>query len=137
MKSLIYAAQLLLLTLLAGLSYPQVPQIEREALIAIYNATDGANWRDSTNWLGEPGTECEWKGVTCQLWDPVKKEALPAESITVSSLKLMLNSLTGSIPRELGNLSNLTHLDLKNNALNGSIPSELGNLTNLNFLWLL
>ena len=39
--------------------------------------------------------------------------------------------LTGSIPSEIGNLTNLTQLWLYNNQLTGSIPPEIGNLTNL------
>jgi len=31
---------------------------ERDALIALYNSTDGANWTDNTSWLGAVGTEC-------------------------------------------------------------------------------
>ena len=40
----------------------------------------------------------------------------------------------GEIPRELGDLSNLTRLDLSGNDLGGSIPPELGNLTKLTHL---
>ena len=43
----------------------QVPQIERDALVALYNSTDGANWTDNTGWLGAAGTECSWFGVAC------------------------------------------------------------------------
>ena len=50
---------------LAGASYAQVQQIERDALIALYNLTDVANWTDNTGWLGEAGTECSWFGVRC------------------------------------------------------------------------
>ncbi|PPS13599.1 hypothetical protein GOBAR_AA06979 [Gossypium barbadense] len=42
--------------------------------------------------------------------------------------------ITGEIPKELGNLSSLTNLDLENNRLSGEIPSSLGNLKNLQFL---
>ncbi len=51
-----------------------------------------------------------------------------------NSLDLRNSGLTGSIPPELGNLTNLTWLDLGYNQLTGSIPSEIGNLTNLTFL---
>ena len=37
----------------------------------------------------------------------------------------------GSIPSEIGNLTNLTELYLYFNQLTGSIPSEIVNLTNL------
>ena len=49
---------------------------------------------------------------------------------------MSVNGLTGSIPSELGNLSNLTSLTLISNDLTGSIPSELGNLSNLTTLWI-
>ena len=41
------------------------------------------------------------------------------------------NQLIGSIPPEIGNLTNLTVLSLWGNQLIGSIPPEIGNLTNL------
>ncbi|KAJ6682638.1 LRR RECEPTOR-LIKE KINASE [Salix koriyanagi] len=46
------------------------------------------------------------------------------------------NGITGGIPKELGNLSNLTILDLENNRLSGEIPSSLGELKKLQFLTL-
>ena len=49
-------------------------------------------------------------------------------------LILFSNTLSGSIPAELGNLKNLTSLDLGSNTLSGSIPAELGNLKNLTSL---
>ena len=49
----------------------------------------------------------------------------------LSQLSLTNNKLTGEIPPELGNLSNLTELNLGNNQLNGAIPGELGGLANL------
>ena len=63
-KTLVQSALFLLLISLAGASYAQIPQIERDALVALYNSTDGANWTDNTGWMGAAGTECLWFGVT-------------------------------------------------------------------------
>ena len=52
----------------------------------------------------------------------------------ITSLNLSSTGLTGSIPPEIGNLTNLNYLWLSNNQLTGSIPSEIGNLTNLEVL---
>ena len=44
--------------------------------------------------------------------------------------------LSGEIPAELGNLSNLAELDLAQNQLTGEVPPELGNLSKLTDLYL-
>ena len=49
-------------------------------------------------------------------------------------LNLYNNQLTGEIPPEIGNLTNLTDLNLSSNQLSGEILSEIGNLTNLTYL---
>jgi Leucine-rich repeat (LRR) protein len=46
------------------------------------------------------------------------------------------NNLTGEIPKEIGNLTNLIGLYLFNNKLTGVIPEEIKNLTDLDFLYL-
>ena len=51
-------------------------------------------------------------------------------------LDLESNQLTGPIPPELSNLSNLETLGLAGNQLNGTIPPVLGSLSNLERLWL-
>ena len=50
------------------------------------------------------------------------------------TLNLSNNQLTGSIPPEIGNLTNLTYLRLDDNQLTGPIPPEIGNLTNMTYL---
>ena len=97
---------------------------DRDALVALYNATDGANWTNNTNWLGDAPIG-QWYGVTTNA------------SGRVTELDLKENWLSGTIPPALGNLANLTILVLYNNQLSGTIPSALGNLANLQrlFLW--
>ena len=46
-------------------------------------------------------------------------------------LNLDFNALSGEIPSSLGNLSNLETLDFYLNDLSGEVPSSLGNLSNL------
>ena len=94
---------------------------DRAALAALYNATDGANWQNSGNWLSNAPMG-EWHGVTTD------------SDGRVTQLILDNNQLTGEISAELGSLSSLTVLDLHNNQLTGEIPAELGYLTNVELL---
>ena len=97
-----------------------LPQQECDALVSFYDSTDGANWNNNTSW-NTPTDPCDWFGVSCS-------------ATNVTNLVLERNNLIGSIPAELGNLSNLEELDLRRNILTGSIPVELGNLSNLQIL---
>ena len=97
---------------------------DRAALVALYNATGGANWTNNTNWLSnEPLSE----------WHRVETD----EDGRVTALRLVANELSGEIPAELANLTNLQVLSLSKNTLSGEIPAELANLTNLEGLDLL
>ena len=100
-----------------------VTAVDTEPLVALYNATDGANWTNNTNWLTNEAIS-EWHGVTTN------------SDGRVTRLKLGNNQLTGPIPAELGNLANLQRLRLENNQLTGEIPAALGNLFNLQLLHL-
>jgi hypothetical protein len=106
-----------------GLVYGAVPANEREALIALYNGTDGDRWDNNSGWktdgdFSPPGTEKDWYGIT-------------VSNDHVTGINLSDNSLNGSIPGELGDLSNLVTLDLHSNQLKGSIPPGVGKLANL------
>jgi len=96
------------------------PSSEREALIKLYNDTDGENWHDNSNWLGDPGTECSWKGIACN-----------EDRTHVTEICLENNRLEGDIPASVGNLSELQILSLQTNYLSGPVPEEILNLTNL------
>ena len=94
---------------------------DRLALVALYNATDGANWTNNTNWLTNEAIS-EWHGVVTDGEGRVKR------------LLLGHNELSGSIPPELGNLANLQRLYLSGNDLSGSISVELRHRSNLRIL---
>ena len=84
-------------------------QADRAVLVELYNATDGENWENNTSWLSDRPIR-EWHGVTND-----------ADG-RVTGLYLDRNQLTGEIPMELGNLSNLQDLFLGDNQLTGEIP---------------
>ncbi|XP_052177861.1 probable leucine-rich repeat receptor-like serine/threonine-protein kinase At3g14840 isoform X2 [Diospyros lotus] len=52
------------------------------------------------------------------------------------NISVIVNKLTGSIPKELGNISTLANLALESNQLSGAIPPEIGNLSHLEKLHL-
>ena len=104
-------------------SQPIASQQERDALVALYDSMNGDGWTNNYHWkTGFPCTDT-WYGVTCT-------------NNKVTGLNLQDNQLTGSIPTEIGNLTNLTNLSLDVNDLTGSIPAEIVYLTNLENLFL-
>jgi Leucine-rich repeat (LRR) protein len=101
---------------------PQTPSellpIEIDALEALYNATDGAHWTNHTGWLTDPDP-CNWYGIDCgsHTWPEVH----------VINVKLPNNNLTGQIPPEIVNLTQLDELLLNDNHLNGPLPAGMDN----------
>jgi U-box domain len=104
--------------------------------------------RDS--WIEATVSECEWgnptsgRNVKCNAdlrvvvlafqRAGVRDGSIPREIgllTNLTSLDLFDNSLSSSAPTELGQLSALTYLDLHSNKLNSSIPTELGQLSAL------
>ena len=128
-------------------SHAQIPNIERDALVALYTSTAGINWKNSANWNGQLGSECEWHGVFCSnshvsvinLSNNQLTGTIPSEIGDLKYLKtlsLWTNELTGSIPTEIGKLKDLTSLNLAVNKLTGNIPSGIEKLSNLTSLQL-
>ena len=139
-----------------GTAQITVTNLDRAALVALYNATDGPNWVNNENWLTDAPLR-EWYGVSTDAsrrvvrvdlagsWDGEARVyvphglsgRIPAELGSLANLtwlNLWNNALTGPIPAELGSLANLTRLDLWGNQLTGRIPAELGSLANLTWL---
>ena len=121
--------------------------MDRDALIALYNSTNGPNWAVSTNWASEAplGT---WYGVSTNSAGRVDsllldgnglRGSIPPELGTLTNLRFLsigANYLVGSIPPELGKLTQLERLSMGQNALTGTIPPELGELAQVRILYL-
>ena len=84
---------------------------ERQALVALYNATGGPDWWDSTNWLSDEPVR-KWSGIKTQ-------------NNYVVGIELYENNLIGRVPPELANLTSLETLHIFGNTLTGCIPSSL------------
>ena len=98
---------------------------ERAALIAIYKATGGSNWERRDNWCSDMPID-QWYGVQTN------------NKGRVDILELRGN-ITGQIPPEIGDLTELTWLSIFNSLLPdnsdyGPLPSEIGNLKKLKAL---
>ena len=85
---------------------------DRDALVALYRATNGEAWTNNTDWLSSRPLDW-WHGVSVN------------RSGRVTELHLLANQLSGSIPPELANLDSLRVLVLGNNrTLTGPFPPE-------------
>ena len=111
----------------SGIGIPQAsgtgePATDRARLIELYNATDGPNWKNNTNWNTVKPLD-EWYGVTTAIGRD-----------RVQQVHLSGNGLRGRLPASLGNLRYLLQLTLEDNELTGPIPPELARPTLLYIL---
>ena len=116
---------------------------DREALQALYDATQGDKWRRKWEWRDDypipSGVRTNVKGRVTVIDLPHQdlRGQLPPEigDLTyLTKLNLEGNRLSGDIPPEMGNLANLKELNLGNNPGLWELPPELGNLRNLTSL---
>ena len=120
----------LVLSSICETGHAAIPGSERNALIAIYNSSNGDGWNDNANWCagacpksGTPtfnsaGTECTWYGITCD-----------AALAHVTKIVLYSNFLSGTIA-DITGFPSLQQFSVDQNQLSGSLPnwSGLGNL---------
>ena len=127
---------------------------QRFALVTLYHAAGGENWKGESSWLDYASHECSWSNLVCDgsadarnYVDGLVKEVrmldnnangiLPVEISLlpfVETIILTRNDLGGSIPSEIGFLTLLRELALNENKLEGELPAQMTNLRELNRL---
>ncbi len=90
---------------------------DRAALLAIYDALNGENWDNGSDW---PSTDLN-------SWDEIT-----ITNNRVTAINLSDNNASGSVPADINDLLELTSIDLSNNQISGLPTITLPNLTSLN-----
>lgn len=105
-------------------SNEQVREQVRQALVEFYQATNGDQWNNNTNWCSDKPVE-EWFGVSTSTDYPY-----------VRYLELSGNNLSGQLPGGdcLLRMVGLNGLALWDNQIEGSIPEALGRQFSMNGL---
>ena len=99
-------------------AFAEVSSNQKQALIDLYNATNGSEWNTTWNLDADVST---WHGVR-------------VINNNVVGLNLSMNNLNGHLPESLGDLDALVTLELFFNKIQGELPSSIGNLKNLKVL---
>lgn len=140
-----YILAIALLAIFTG-SYAQLPtQAEYNALIDLYNSTNGSNWTNKTGWsTANPSvvqSVSNWYGVRTDanghVTDLDLDGILDFSYVTDNNGYQVYpgNNLVGPLPSSIGNLPWLRILNFGGNQVSGSIPTEIGQLSSL--VWLI
>ncbi|MGB4971237.1 MAG: T9SS type A sorting domain-containing protein, partial [Cyclobacteriaceae bacterium] len=87
--------------------FPGNAVVDSLALVAFYNATNGAGWTNKTNWL--TGPVATWFGVT-------------QTGASITSINLPANQVSGDVPFEIIDLNALQSINLSDNEISSLPP---------------
>ena len=106
-------------------AFAEIPDIERQALIALFSSTSGSQWHNNSGWQAASADTCSWYGVSCDVSQGF-----------VTELQLDANNLKGSLPESLVNLSQLNRISLNYNGAysdNQSVNDFVQSKSELNY----
>ena len=110
---------------------------DHEALIALYQSTNGPKWNNNTGWLkGDPCTYPYWFGLYCIQGRVIQINlvfnglvgSIPSDITRASALqvlRLYSNAITGDIPAGLFTMESMQIIDLNSNSITGTLPSRI------------
>ncbi|CAN0361085.1 unnamed protein product, partial [Ectocarpus sp. 12 AP-2014] len=100
-------------------------EVQVAGLEALYYATNGQDWANSTGWSDGSLGVCSWYGVTCD-----------SEGGNVTGISLSNNLLVGDVSEatDLTYVISLEEVDLSDNELSGPVPLNLGMMPNMEIL---
>jgi len=108
------------------MTYDESQIVQRHTMATFYYSTDGDEWTINGGWLSDVN-ECEWFS---------RSSRIPScdDSGSMTNLDLGFNEVSGSLPPEIGLLTQLTRVELSGGTarrISGSLPSQLGLLSNI------
>ncbi|USN57192.1 MAG: hypothetical protein H6766_01670 [Candidatus Peribacteria bacterium] len=98
-----------------------VPVAECQALLDLYDSTDGANWYTNTNWDTDSDI-CGWYGLSCDYGDIVPH---------VNQVSLGYNNLIGTLPASLADVTYMQYFSLSDSGITGSLPDSRSAWSNI------
>ena len=113
--------------------YSNERRIQRYAMATIYYSLNGDSWLRNENWLSERG-ECDWfSWVARNVCAPTGRRlrVVSDRFFTLRRLVIYYNNLQGTLPPEIGLLTDLEEIHLMGgpqNFITGTLPKELSNL---------
>jgi Leucine-rich repeat (LRR) protein len=127
------------------------PVIQTFVLLVFYSSTNGEGWFNSMGWLST-NEECEWfstasSGSICDQYGRLIEidlrsnnlnGSLPMELVLLKEhmkrIRVNGNSLKGTLPSAIREMTNLERFHVHWNSFSGTIPTYLGGLTALKSL---